>query len=346
MVSRLALVRKSSLAETFRLDYYGRSYYTPLLILILLAIVLGNAAYESGNLAGAFIGLSGLIPGINKELGLFIIYLAAFILLYSGKLKVLEIVMMVLVGIMGLVFIVTLFFVEIDFQKMISGLNPTIPEGSWLLVLGLVGTTVVPYNIFLHSSTLGKKWTSVKSLKEVRFDTVFSILIGGIITIAILITAATTLNPSNQSISGLNELAMQLEPSLGQFSTILISIGILSAGITSTITAPLAAGLVVAEFFPNAKDKYQLNRVTWISILTIGVLIASFEIRPILLIQLAQFANGLLLPVIVILLLVMINSRKMEMYANSWKQNVLGLMVLTTVLILGAKGIIASLNLL
>lgn len=155
---------------------------------------------------------------------------------------------------------------------------------------------------------------------------------------AIIITAS-----ANQQLEVLNglDLAKGLEPLYGQTARYFMGIGLFAAGITSAITAPLAAAYVAASCF-NWKDglrSYKF-RLVWGFILLVGVVSQSFQIRPIEIIKFAQVANGLLLPVICIFLLWVVNkSSLMGAYKNKSWQNVAGILLLLLIIVLGAKSI-------
>ena len=120
--------------------------------------------------------------------------------------------MVVLVTVIGLVFLVSALFVKPDLLGIMSGLfTPHLPEGSMVMIVSLIGTTVVPYNLFLHASSVKSRW-SKDDLPLARLDTFVSVAGGGIITMAILITAAVAFKGANQDISSINDLSLQLVP--------------------------------------------------------------------------------------------------------------------------------------
>jgi len=246
-VVRISIVSDKPLSKL--LINQSRNKYLKFLSIFLLisAIFVGNAAYEAGNISGSVLGLELIF---NDELDVFglngyviLTGLIAFLIIFFGNNKFLERILISLVLIMSISFIFTVFLVGVDLGELISPSNFfKIPDGSLLIIAGLIGTTVVPYNIFLHAALVNEKWDSKNDLKDAGFDTVFSILIGGIISLCILLTAAG-LEKSN--ITSAIDLANNLEPLYGSFSKFVLAIGLFSAGLTSSITAPLAAAYVV-----------------------------------------------------------------------------------------------------
>jgi Mn2+/Fe2+ NRAMP family transporter len=120
-----------------------------------------------------------------------VIGLIAFALLASEKFHLIERVLIGLVICMALVFASTAIVVAPPITDIIKGLiTPSIPENGALVVVGLIGTTVVPYNLFLHASTLKRHVTQGMTLTEARRDITVSVIGGGLITLCIVITAA------------------------------------------------------------------------------------------------------------------------------------------------------------
>ena len=150
-----------------------------LLILIVSSILIGNAAYEAGNITGASLGISGIInyEAINN-IPLFV-GIIAFVILYQGNYKIIERSLIILVLLMSLSFFLTAIITRPDISALLAGIfTPKVNEKSILIVLGLIGTTVVPYNIFLHSSLVIEKWGSIKKLKTARIESFISIFLG------------------------------------------------------------------------------------------------------------------------------------------------------------------------
>ena len=189
MASRLGLVARKNLAQALRTSFQLPAF------MVIVAIGFGNAAYESGNIAGAAMGLAA-ITTLPINVWALVVGLSAFSILAIGKYALIEKGLMLMVVIMSFVFIVTALVIQPDVGSIFRGLSqPSIPTGSMLTVIALIGTTVVPYNLFLHSSTVQEKWPAdipvAEALKESRKDNAYAIGLGGLITLAIVTTAAT-----------------------------------------------------------------------------------------------------------------------------------------------------------
>lgn len=339
MAARLGIISRKGLTEVIRSEVRNPLIRNSVLAIILAAIVIGNAAYEAGNISGATLGMEALFGGSFIDYYPWIIGFFAFVLLFIGSYKILEKTFIILVGLMSLSFLVTAAITKPDWHGIFKGLLlPTIPDQSLITILGLIGTTVVPYNLFLHASLVKEKWKSSEDLPAAKQDTFISVFLGGLVSMSVIVAAAAM---PGQTISNALEMARSLEPLYGSSARYFMGIGLFAAGITSAVTAPLAAAYVANNCFGwHAGLRDYRFRAVWMIILFIGVISLSFELRPIEIIQFAQFANGLLLPVIAILLLWMVNNRSlMGKYRNTAWHNLLAIIIISLVIILGIKGI-------
>ena len=344
MTCRLGVVGKLGLGDAIVQKTRSRGLYIPAAALVICAIFIGNAAYEAGNITGAAIGLPKFsVMDINLW-GVFI-GAVAFLLLASGKFRLIEHVLVGLVVCMALVFVGTAVVVAPPFLEILKGLiTPTVPENGILVIIGLIGTTVVPYNLFLHAATLKRHAADGVTLAEARRDITISVLGGGLITLCIVITAAAALYGSGAPVVSLNDLAPTLQPLLGDSSSTFLAIGFLAAGLSSAITAPLAAAYAVTEIVQLRPElKNRVFRWTWQSVIIAGVLFASLSLKPLQLILLAQIANGALLPVIALFILWVSNDKTLlREHSNNRIQNLLGGAVVGITLVLGLRSILLA----
>ena len=341
MSLRIGLITKMNLAQVIRINIKSKFLNRLLLILIISSILIGNAAYEAGNITGASLGISAILNTQSINYIPIFIGLIAFIVLYQGDYKILERSLVFLVLIMSISFFITAIITRPDINALINGvITPKIDSNNLTIILGLIGTTVVPYNLFLHSSLVSEKWSSVNKLKVARFESFFSILIGGIVSLSIIITAASV---NNKDVDGVIDLAKGLEPLYGNSAIYFLGIGLFASGITSSITAPLAAAYVAKSCFGWQDSLKNIKfRAIWIIILIIGVLVSMVKINPIEIIKFAQFSNSLLLPIIAIILLWLINNKDIISNKYSYRyQNIFGFLIVIISLILGTKGLIS-----
>ena len=249
--------------------------------------------------------------------------------------------MKALVATLAIVFLLTFLMVRPPMATLFSGLlRPSLPEGSLLTAIALIGTTVVPYNLFLHSSAVQEKWSEAEpvadSLRAARLDTGLSIGLGGLITLAIMSTSAAAFFGSGAEISAAN-IAGQLEPLLGPAARYFFAAGLFAAGLSSAVAAPLAAAYAVCGALGWERDLSSTRfRLIWILVLVSGTLFAVIGTKPLAAILFAQAANGFLLPICAIFLLVVMNKGdKLGEYRNRPLSNIAGAAVVLITIGLG-----------
>lgn len=350
MAARLGIVTQQDLGENIYHLFKQPLLKYGLILMVLSAIVIGNGAYQSGNISGASLGLMGIIEGqhilgiTQQQFWPIVIGIVAFFVLWQGQYQFIEKSLIFLVALMSLAFLITLFLVSIDWSAFFHGLLipslPDAPGGATLTVIALIGTTVVPYNLFLHTASARTRWKHPDQISEAKQDLYFSIPLGGVISIAILSAAASAYFGKVADITSAVDLAPTLEPLVGAAAKNFISIGLFAAGISSAVTAPLAAAYAMSGVLNMSLELSDIKfKIIWMLILLIGIIIASMDYKPVSIIWFAQVANGILLPLIVLILLILMNSEKLKNYRNSSRQNILGIAVFIIALILSARSL-------
>lgn len=336
MAARLGFITQDGLGSAIRKHTPEGFLRILFFFIVISAILIGNAAYEAGNISGGVLGLDLLI-GKFKVWPLVIGGIAG-IFLFLGKYKHLENLLIGLVILMSLCFIITAILLKPSFSMIAQGFVPS-SSADFLTVLALIGTTVVPYNLFLHASSVSEKYKADANLSDIRRENFVSIFLGGLVSMAILIVAATATQGVRVEINSASDMALQLEPVLGSWAKYVMAIGLFAAGISSAITAPLAAAYAARGIFGWEKTKNTIQfKAVWGFILLVGVLFSSLGFKPITIIKFAQIANGLLLPIIAIYLLYMMNKKELlGKHSNSLLQNILGLFVILITLLLSFK---------
>ncbi len=350
MSARLGIVSREGLGEALRTTFDNVVVKVIAVALVVSAITIGAAAFETGNITGAASGLASLAG--PQSLWALVIGAAAFALLLLGAYEVIERVLVFLVIVMSVVFLTTAIIVRPDVGEILAGLfAPGIPDGSLLTVVALVGTTVVTYNFFLHSSSVQDKWPESvptdEALSQSRFDTIASIILGGLITLAIIITGAAAFFGTGTEIGTAADMATQLEPLLGPAAKFFFAIGLFAAGMTSAVTAPLAAAYATSGAFGWGRDlKSWRFRAVWMTVILFGTFLGAFVgASPAQIIIFAQAANGLLLPLVAVTLLIVMNrSDLLGRYQNGIIGNILGGIVVLVALFLGARTIFSVLT--
>ena len=344
MAVRIGIIGQKSIIEVIREEIKIPWIRSFILILIFSAIMIGNTAYEAGNISGAALGLETLIGNFTLDQASFnlkiypiLIGFLASLLLWIGKYKILERSLIFLVVVMSLSFLFTAISTGPSLVNIFSGLfNFSIPRGSLLGIIGIVGTTIVPYNLFLHTELVREKWSTNEDLSYALKDMVVAFVLGGLISMSVIITAASV---EAYEINSAADLALGLAPVFGKGAKYLLSIGLFAAGITSSITAPLAAAYVVCGCFGWTTDfKSRAFQRSWAMVILFGTLLASTGLKFVLIIQFAQIANGILLPVIAtILLWIMNNAAWLGKSKNTMIQNLLGFSIIIISLFLSLR---------
>ena len=335
MAGRFSLSTQLDVATALVRLTKNRWFRWAMQLLAFLAIIVGCAAYEAGNIIGGSLGLN-ILSNTPQYLWIILISLTAIALLWWRNYKIIETVLIVLVVIMGISFFISAVIVKPDFSGIIKGFIPVIPEKSMLLVLALLGTTVVPYNLFLHSSTILKKWRDKSDIRWMRTDAYLSIGLGGIITIAIIVTAAAAYFLKGEVINSPADLSLQLEPLYGRLAKIFFGIGFFSAGLSSAITAPYAAAWTASGLF-NWKENSWKFRGIFVFVILFGAVVSIFALKPLQMIVVAQVTNALLLPIVALFILYLLNKKEVGEFKNTLWQNLLFVIVFIIIVVINLK---------
>jgi Mn2+/Fe2+ NRAMP family transporter len=343
MSARLGLATGSGLGQALRSVSGPPWLGVALASLAAVAVVGGAAAYQAGNLTGAGLGLESA-TGVQLRVWVAVGAILAGALLWTGKYKLVERVLAACVAVMGVVFLATAILIVPHLADILSGMFvPRLPEGADLTALALIGTTIVPYNLFLHAAVVRERWSNVEDLPAVRWDLILAIGVGGIVSSAVVVTASAGLDGTEVRSAG--DMAEQLRPLLGPWAGHAFAVGYAAAGITSAVTAPLAAAYTLLDALGRRRDvTTPLARSVWAGCLFVGAGAALIGFRPVPLIVVAQLVNGLILPIVAVVLLVAMNDRtRLGENVNGWRGNLIGAAVVLLCIVLGARTIVLAL---
>ena len=331
MAARIGIVTQEGLGENIRDRISHPVLKWIAIVIVIIAIFVGNTAYETGNITGGILGIQAVanVPMIPIVIVLGIL---AFVAMWVGSYKLVEKILTGIVIFMGLVFLITAFASPVDWGAVVAGLfTPTLPEGQAgakgiLTAVGLIGTTIVPYNLFLHASGAAERFKDPEQVSDARFDCVLSIGLGGIISMAILICAAANMHAAGITVTNGKDMAVALQPLLGNWATVLIGIGLLAAGFSSAITAPLSAAYAVNGVLGWGKTLKDLRfKVVWMIVLVAGCLMAVLLGKsPTELILVAQAANAILLPIMAFFVMYVANGKDLGKWRNHAFANICG----------------------
>jgi Mn2+/Fe2+ NRAMP family transporter len=302
------------LGEAMRDQIGGKTGRVAVILLVVLGLWVGCAAFEMGNLVGAASGIASMLGAEFQLRWLIVVLGAAACLLLLLDATALVRLFTGLVTFMSLLFVAAFVIAPKEAGALFKGLlKPSIPEGGLLTVLALVGTTVVTYNLFLHPALCKRYWNAEanrqKAWKRELLGMALFLPLGGLISFAILGTGAG-LNVSDIQLGGIGEFASLLEPVAGRAARILFGLGLFGAGITSAMTAPLAAASGVREIFGWTGGYRDTRfRLVWLSVIVTGTLFGLADVSPLMIIIAAQAANGILLPFIAGFMLYLANQQ-------------------------------------
>lgn len=309
--------------------------YTPTWISkpILATAVLASISTSLAEILGGAIALQMLF-GIPIVWGAVLTTAFVLLMLFTNSYKKIERAIIAFVSVIGLSFIYELFLVKIDWPLAVaSWVTPSLPQGSMLIVMSVLGAVVMPHNLFLHSEVIQSHEynkqddTSIRRvLKYELFDTLFSMFVGWAINSAMILLAAATFFQAGIPVDELQQAKSLLEPLLGSNATVIFALALLMAGISSTITSGMAAGSIFAGMFGESyhiKDSH--SQVGVVLSLGVALLLIFFIGDPFKGLLISQMVLSLQLPFTVFLQVGLTSSaRVMGKYANGrWSSGVL-----------------------
>ena len=300
---------------------------------ILGTAVLASISTSLAEILGGAIALEMLfdIPIIWGSL------LTAFfvtIMLFTNSYKRIERSIIAFVSVIGLSFLYELFLVDIDWPLAArSWVTPSIPEGSLLVIMSVLGAVVMPHNLFLHSEVVQSREYNKKDDASIRkllkyefYDTLFSMGVGWAINSAMILLAAATFFANHIGVEELQQAKSLLEPLLGNQAATIFALALLMAGISSTVTSGMAAGSIFAGMFGESyhvKDVH--SRVGILLSLGIALVVILFIENPFQGLIISQMMLSIQLPFTIFLQVGLTSSKRvMGQYANSrWSSFVL-----------------------
>jgi manganese transport protein len=311
---------------------------------VLSFAVLASVSTSLAEILGGSIALNMLF-NVPIKIGAVLVTIFVMIMLFSNSYQKIERWIIGFVSIIGLSFLYELFLVRVDWvQAGISWVKPSIPGGSILLIMSVLGAVVMPHNLFLHSEIIQSRQWNLKDekiiKKQLRFefaDTLFSMIIGWAINSAMILLAAATFFTKSQKVEELQQAEKLLEPLLGSNASVVFAVALLFAGVASTITSGMAGGSIVSGMIGEPYDVKDNHSRIGVLISLLGALILIFFIHdPFRGLILSQVFLSIQLPFTIAIQIYLTSSKKvMGKYANS--RFLIGLL-------LAIGGIVAFLN--
>jgi len=293
---------------------------------ILYFAVLASVSTSLAEILGGAIALEMLF-GVPIKIGAILVTIFVLIMIFSHSYKKIEKWIIGFVSIIGLSFLYEIFLVDVDWAAAgISWVKPTIPKGSMLLLMSVLGAVVMPHNLFLHSEIIQSRQWNLKDEKIIKkqlkyefADTLFSMIVGWAINSAMIILAAATFFSNDIKVDELQQAERMLRPLLGNNASVVFAIALLFAGVASSTTSAMAGGSIVSGISGEPYD-IRDNHTRWgVLISIIGALVVIFFIgNPFKGLILSQVFLSIQLPFTVAIQVYLTSSRKvMGKYANS-----------------------------
>jgi len=293
---------------------------------VLSFAVLASVSTSLAEILGGSIALNMLFK-VPINIGAILVTIFVLIMLFSNSYQKIERWIIGFVSIIGLSFLYELFLVRVDWvQAGISWVKPSIPEGSILLIMSVLGAVVMPHNLFLHSEIIQSRQWNLKDEKiikrQLRFefaDTLFSMIVGWAINSAMILLAAATFFAKNQKVEELQQANRLLEPLLGSNASVVFAVALLFAGVASTITSGMAGGSIVSGMYREPYDVKDNHSRIGVIISLLGALIIIFFIGdPFKGLILSQVFLSIQLPFTIAIQIYLTSSKKvMGKYVNS-----------------------------
>ncbi len=322
--AHLGIVTGSCLAESAT-EHLAPWISRPVLGSAMLAAV----ATAFAEILGGAIALQMLFH-LPLQLGTLLTALVAGGLLLWNSYRRLEKIVVGFVSLIGLAFLFELLLIDTHWGTAAVGwAKPSLPEGSILIIMGVLGAVVMPHNLFLHSEVIqNREWhtqgeTAILShLKFEWLDTLFSMIVGWMINSAMILLAAATFFRGNVVVTSLEQAKEMLHPILGHSghtAATVFALALLCAGLTASVTAGMAGGSIFCGLFArnydikNTPSKYGVAITLGLALLATLFITNSYRA-----LILSQVLLSLQLPITIILQLKLTSSQKvMGSHANT-----------------------------
>lgn len=345
-----------TIGEAIAKQYEGKVSKYFVLSLVIGAIIFGCTAYEVGNVLGSVEGLAFIWHKVPKFYFVIATGVIGGIALSIKSVKSIANIMGFFVLIMAITFLATAIALKPPIWPIIKySFLPVFPEASGVgfMILGVIGTTVVPYDLFLGSGILADK---KQTIREMRFGLGIAVLIGGLISTIITVAGtAITRDLPPEAIKSLvfnfKLIGNVLVLHLGDWAAYVFGFGMFAASVCTTITAPLASGITARSLFNQKHNKkWAMNgiyfRIMLYSVLSVGLLFGFLQVEPVPVIIFVQALNGIILPFVSIFLFHVINDPKIVgiKHVNSLAMNIQFAIANWVTMIIGLQSVLISIG--
>ena len=320
MSARMGAVTGKGLAELIRENYGVKITFW--LMIFLFITDLGNTAAEFAGWAA-----SNELFGINKYISVPIGAAMVWLLVVKGSYRVVEKIFLVFC-LVYLVYIPAAFMAKPDWSQVaLQTIRPSFHFNTGYIVtlIGVVGTTIAPWMQFYLQSAVVEKGIRKEDYWASRIDVIFGCFLTDIIALFIIVACGATLFQAGIRIESAQDAAVSLAPIAGKYASILFAVGLANASLFSASILPLATAYYICEGMGweagVSKTFKEAPQFMWLYtiLIAIGALIVLFPNAPLIPIMwISQVINGMMLPFVLILMLLLINKKElMENYVNS-----------------------------
>lgn len=298
----------------------------PLKYLMLGSAMLACISTALAELLGGAIGLQ-MLTGLPLPIGALLSGSFAIYMLFSKNYQRLEKWIMGFVSLIGLAFLFELTLAKVEWVvAMKAWVVPTLPMGAVPVIVGVLGAVVMPHNIFLHSEVIQSRQINEqgdaaiqKGLKYEFFDTLTGMGAGWAINSAMIIMAAAVFHARGVQVTELPQVTETLTPIFGNISSAIFALGLIFAGLASSVTAAMAGGSVFAGIYREPFDIEDNHSRIGVIITILGGVVAILLLHdPFKGILWSQIALSMQLPFTIFPMIWLTSSRKvMGKYANN-----------------------------
>jgi manganese transport protein len=319
--------------------------HTPRLVsrTILGSAMLASVSTSLAEIMGGAIALNMLF-GIPIAVGAVLVVAFVLVMLFTNTYRLIEKVIIGFVSVIGLSFLYELTLVHVDWQAAGLGwVTPSLPKGSIMVVMSVLGAVVMPHNLFLHSEIIqSRQWNLEDGAvikRQLRFeflDTLFSMGIGWAINSAMIILAAATFFQAGQAVTELPQARILLEPLVGGNAGVIFALALLFAGGASTITSAMAGGSIFAGISGEPYDIKDNHSRLGVAISLFGALAVILAIgAPLKALIISQMLLSMQLPFTIFLQVWLTSSRKvMGIHVNKRSTTAILLVIASVVTVL------------
>ncbi len=303
--------------------------------------ILGTAMFASvstslAEILGSAIALQMLF-NIPIKLGSVLSTILIIVMIYTNSYRKIERWIIGFVSIIGFSFLYELTIAPIEWGTAAkSWVTPSMPEGSILIIMSVLGAVVMPHNLFLHSEIIQSRQWNLKDdaiiKKQLKFefaDTIFSMIIGWAINSAMILLAASTFFANSIPVNELQQAQSMLTPLLGKGAGVVFAIALLFAGISSSITSGMAGGTIFAGIYGEPYDIKDKHSKWGVGIsLIVALIIIMFIRNPFQGLIYSQMILSIQLPITIFTQIYLTSNKDlMGKYANRMRLNVLLLII-------------------